>query len=97
VVPTIIALKEKAEAIKKEELERACNRLGELTPRQKKIIGSLANTIVNQLLHDAVVNLKKAALTPRGHLYAEALHELFNLPVEEARSRKETAVVEGGS
>ncbi|KYH33141.1 glutamyl-tRNA reductase [Neomoorella mulderi] len=96
VVPTIIALKEKAEAIKQAELERACNRLGELTPRQQKIIGSLANSIVNQLLHDAVVNLKKAALTPRGHLYAEALHELFNLPVEGAKSRKEAAAVEGG-
>jgi len=97
VVPTIIALKEKAEAIKLAELERACNRLGELTPKEQKIIGGLANSIVNQLLHDAVVNLKKAALTPRGHLYAEALQELFNLPGEEGDSRREKApAAEGG-
>ncbi|WP_258360548.1 glutamyl-tRNA reductase [Moorella sulfitireducens (nom. illeg.)] len=97
VVPIIVALKEKAETIKRAELERACNRLGDLTPRQKKIISSLANTVVNQFLHDAVVNLKKAALTPRGHLYAEALQELFNLPVDGASSQEETAAVEGGS
>jgi len=97
VVPTIIALKQKAEAIKDAELARACNRLGPLTPRQQKIIATLAGSIINQFLHDAVVNLKQAALTPRGHLYAEALHELFNLPVEGNQEGQEAATaVEGG-
>ncbi|MGI6286221.1 glutamyl-tRNA reductase [Neomoorella humiferrea] len=99
VVPTITALKEKAETIKAAELERAYNRLGELTPRQKKIVASLANSIANQLLHDVVVNLKKAAPTPRGHLYAEALHELFNLSegqgTEHGVDRKSPAAAEG--
>ncbi|BCV21381.1 glutamyl-tRNA reductase [Moorella sp. Hama-1] len=97
VVPTIVALKEKAGAIKEAEVRRACNRLGELTPRQQKIIATMANTIVNQLLHEAVVNLKTAALTSRGHLYAEALQQLFGLQVKDAQSAGEMAArVEGG-
>ncbi|MGI9952945.1 glutamyl-tRNA reductase [Moorellaceae bacterium AZ2] len=84
VVPTIIALKEKAEAIKEAELRRAFNRLGSPSPQEKKIIGSLANSIVNRLLHDVVINLKSAALSPQGHLYVEVLQNLFALKVGEA-------------
>ncbi|MCG0277855.1 MAG: glutamyl-tRNA reductase [Thermanaeromonas sp.] len=83
VVPTIVALKKKAEAIKEAELRRAFNRLGSPSPREKKIIGTLANSIVNQLLHDVVVNLKQAVFKPQGHLYVEALQELFGLEVKE--------------
>ncbi|MGI9862577.1 glutamyl-tRNA reductase [Moorella naiadis] len=97
VVPTIVALKEKASAIKDAEVRRACNRLGELTPRQQNIIAAMANTIVNQLLHEAVVNLKTAALTSRGHLYTEALQQLFGLQVNDDRPAGEKAArVEGG-
>ncbi|MDN5325906.1 MAG: glutamyl-tRNA reductase [Moorella sp. (in: firmicutes)] len=92
VVPTIVALKEKAGAIKNAEVRRACNRLGQLTPREQKIITSMATTIVNQLLHDVIVNLKAAALTPRGHLYAEALQELFELRVDNTLLGQEMAV-----
>ncbi|MDN5345062.1 MAG: glutamyl-tRNA reductase [Clostridia bacterium] len=99
VVPTIVALKERAETIKRAELERACNRLGELTPRERKIIASLASSIINQFLHDPIVNLKQAALTPRGHLYAEALQELFALPLagEGSPVGKATAAEGGGN
>lgn len=97
VVPTIVALKEKAGAIKNAEVRRACNRLGQLTPREQKIITSMATAIVNQLLHDAIVNLKAAALTPRGHLYVEALQELFELRVDHTLPGPDMAVsVEGG-
>lgn len=92
VVPTIVALKEKAEAIKEAELRRAFNRLGNPSAQEKKIIGSLANSIVNRLLHDVVVNLKNAALTPQGHLYVEMLHNLFGLQVEQVSLKPETQV-----
>ncbi|MBC7326029.1 MAG: glutamyl-tRNA reductase, partial [Moorella sp. (in: Bacteria)] len=57
VVPTIAALKQRAEQIKQNELRRAFNRLGELSPHEKKVIGSLANSIVNQLLHTPIARL----------------------------------------
>ncbi|MDK2821233.1 MAG: glutamyl-tRNA reductase [Clostridia bacterium] len=93
-VPTIVALKKKAESIKKSELTKAFNRLGDLTSREQKIISSLANTILNKFVHDAVINLKEAALTPEGHVYTKALQKLFNLSVEEDLSRQEKAAKE---
>ncbi|MGO0122855.1 glutamyl-tRNA reductase [Desulfothermobacter acidiphilus] len=84
VVPVIAALKERGETIKQRELKRALNRLGPLTPQQQKIILSLANSLVNQLLHAPVVRLKEMALTTRGHIYAGTLKELFDLEREAA-------------
>ncbi|ACX52370.1 glutamyl-tRNA reductase [Ammonifex degensii KC4] len=89
VVPLIAALKERGEEIKQRELKRALNRLGPLTPQQQKAVLSLANSLVNQLLHDPIVRLKELALTTRGHVYAEALQELFNLEIEKAEARSE--------
>ncbi len=82
VVPTVIALKERGNCIKEAELERALARLGPLTDKQKKVIGSLASSIVNQLLHEPITNLKEYASTHQGHLYTEILQNLFNLEVE---------------
>lgn len=79
-VPTITALKKLGEEIKQKELRRAFNRLGELSEHDRKVIGSLANSIVNQLLHMPVVRLKEYALTPQGQLYNEVLCHLFDLP-----------------
>ncbi|MGB9859088.1 MAG: glutamyl-tRNA reductase [Moorellaceae bacterium] len=94
VVPTIVALKEKAQAIKEAELRRAFNRLGAPSPQERKVIGSLANSLVNRLLHEVVVNLKAAALTPQGHFYVEMLQKLFGLKVEQSMdsSEAETAL-----
>ncbi|MEW5898101.1 MAG: glutamyl-tRNA reductase, partial [Bacillota bacterium] len=88
VVPTITALKERAEQIKQNELRRALNRLGELSAHDKKVIGSLANSIVNQLLHPPITRLKEYALTSEGHLYTEVLQNLFDLEVPEKREEQ---------
>lgn len=81
VVPTIAALKQWGEEIKQQELRRALNRLGELSDHDRKVIGSLANSIVNKMLHLPVTRLKEYALSPEGHLYTEVMHNLFELDV----------------
>jgi len=43
----------------------------------------MANSIVNQLLHTPIMNLKKYADTRQGHLYTEILQNLFDLDVDE--------------
>lgn len=83
VVPVITSLKQKGEQIKKQELQRALNRLGKVSDHEMKVISSMASSIVNQLLHSPVVNLKGVAATNEGHLYAEVLKALFDLEVEE--------------
>ena len=95
VVPTIVALKEKAEKIKKAELTRARNRLGTLSAREEKVLASLANSIVNQLLHDPIIQLKAAACSQQGHLITEVLQNLFQLSVskeDNSNAWEETAV-----
>jgi len=90
VVPTITALKIRGEEIKQKELTRAYNRLGELSDRERKIIGSMASTIVNQLLHTPVTQLKEFALTEKGPLYNQAIGELFCLEDSPGRQPEET-------
>lgn len=86
-IPTIVALQERAQQIKEVQLERALEHLGGLTPKQVKAIRSMANSIVNQLLHMPIKNLKEYANTRQGHLYTEILQNLFDLEVREEAER----------
>jgi len=88
VVPTISALKQWGEDIKRHELKHALNRLGQLSEHDKKVVCSLANSIVNQILHTPVTQLKNYALTNEGHLYTEVLQNLFCLDVPGQKSTK---------
>ncbi len=89
VVPTIIALKKWGDDIKQRELRRALNRLGELSEHDKKVVTSLANSIVNQMLHVPITQLKNYALTTEGHLYIEILQNLLNLNVPGQKPKKQ--------
>jgi glutamyl-tRNA reductase len=94
VIPTIVALKEKGREIKERELTKALNKLGTLTPKEEKAISTLANAIVNSLLHDPILNLKTHANTSQGHLYSEIAQNLFNLEIEGQQRRKNNEVKE---
>jgi glutamyl-tRNA reductase len=87
VVPTIVALKEKAEGLKKKELDRAFRRLGNLSEKDKKVISSCVSSVVNQLLHDAILQLKDVSYSTQGLFYAEVINKLFNLQIEEASEK----------
>lgn len=88
VVPTIIAYKEKVMSIKDTEVKRAMNKLGNISDKDRKTVESLANSIVNQLIHEPIVNLKESSTTHQGHMYAEIFQNLFNLEVEGQKSKK---------
>ncbi|MGE5418369.1 MAG: glutamyl-tRNA reductase [Acidobacteriota bacterium] len=94
VIPVVKALKQRGEDIKEAELERAMNRLGAVSAREEKIIRSLASSIVNQMMHFPVVNLKEMAVTNQGHLYAELTKKLFELQIE-VEENQAYAVSEG--
>lgn len=79
VVPVITSLKMHGETIKQHELKKAFNRLGKISDREQEIINSMANAIVNRLLHAPIVNLKTMAVSNQGHLYAEIVKNLFEL------------------
>jgi glutamyl-tRNA reductase len=79
VAPLISSLHERADAVRRAELERYRGRLGELDDRQAAAVEALTQGIVAKLLHDPTVGLKGAAGSPRGERLAEALRDLFDL------------------
>jgi glutamyl-tRNA reductase len=58
-VPTIVALREKAEEIKREEIEKLMNRFPDLDEKQRKAIEYMASAIINKLIHPATIALKE--------------------------------------
>lgn len=88
VVPVISALKKHGESIKQNELKKAFNKLGKVSERERDIITALANSVVNQLLHYPVVNLKEMAVSNQGHLYAEVVKKLFGLQLADEEQER---------
>ena len=58
-VPTVVALREKAEAIKKEEVEKMLNRFPGIGEKEKKAIEGMASSIINKLIHAPTVALRE--------------------------------------
>lgn len=77
--PTICALYHKAELVRQRELERAWQRLGELTPTQRAEIEWLTQSLVRKILHEPVVHLKQPSNGRRQNDYLEIARALFDL------------------
>jgi glutamyl-tRNA reductase len=58
VVPTIVAIREKVEAIRRRELEKALATLKDQAPRHRELLDSLTSSIVNKILHAPISSLK---------------------------------------
>merc|ERR1712113_1261778 len=83
-VPTIKALRAKAEAIRIPELEKAFSRLGnKLSNKQIKAVEELSKSIVNKLLHGPMTGLRCNSEDPNAMkhtlLNIEALDRMFLL------------------
>ncbi|MDH4100345.1 MAG: glutamyl-tRNA reductase [Nitrospirota bacterium] len=82
-VPTIVALREKIDGIRRTELEKALPRLDGLDEKQIKAVESLTNGIINKVLHDPMTTLKKEANGENAAMYVEAVRKMFNLDGKE--------------
>lgn len=79
-VPIIKSLREKAEKIMAQELEKTWPRLGEkLSDKEKEVIRTMTAAIVNKLLHGPITTLKQQAKLKDGSQYVEAVRHLFDL------------------
>jgi glutamyl-tRNA reductase len=76
VVPTIRALRERAESIRQIEIERTLAKLPELSPHQQDAINALSAAIVNKLLHQPITSMKNPE---SGGQLARVVQELFQL------------------
>jgi len=78
-VPTIRALRARAERVRQQELAKASARLAGLDERQRAAVEAVTRGLVNKLLHDPMVRGKALAARPDGDLYVAALRELYGL------------------
>jgi glutamyl-tRNA reductase len=78
-VPTIRALRTRAEQVRQQELAKVSTRLAGLDERQRAAVEAVTRGLVNKLLHDPMVRGKTLAARPDGDLYVAALRELYGL------------------
>ncbi|MFD2670511.1 glutamyl-tRNA reductase [Marinicrinis sediminis] len=89
VTPVIRALQEKAARIHQETMESMFNKLPDLDEREKKVIRKLTKSIVNQMMHDPILNLKEMATDKNSHESIELFTKFFALEdVLESREEK---------
>jgi glutamyl-tRNA reductase len=79
VAPLVTSLRERAEELRLNELERHSSKLATLDPPTREVIDQVTRGLMNKLLHEPTVRLKDAAGSARGELYADALAALFAL------------------
>ncbi len=79
VVPTIKALREQFENIRKLEVEKTLPGLKNITEKEKKSLEAMTSAIINKILHHPVTHLKKEHDSAEGDLYIEATRKLFDL------------------
>ena len=77
--PTAAALIEKADEIRRAEIERMQPQLREMTPEQIEAVEHLSRRMVAKIFHTPLARAKKTANTKQGSLYLDALRELFEL------------------
>jgi glutamyl-tRNA reductase len=93
VVPTISALRETGEAIVQQVLAENATRWEALSDADRERLEVFARAIVQRLLHEPTVRLKRVAEEDTGYVYLQVLRELFGFdagaeaePVAEVRS-----------
>ena len=77
-VPTIVALREKAEAIRAAELQKTLAALKDLGPRERAALESMTEAIVNKILHTPITRLKQRGSRVET-FYIDALRRLFGI------------------
>lgn len=77
--PVIRSLREKAEAIRQEELAHAMARLPNLSDDERAVVADTTRLIMNKFLNDAMVSMRRWGSDDAKHSYLEAVRELFRL------------------
>ena len=79
VVPTIVSLKDKAELIRQAEIRKSLSSLGPLSSHQMRGLETLTLSIVEKILNDPIVLLKRKSERPQAAAYLDLTRRLFNL------------------
>jgi glutamyl-tRNA reductase len=79
VVPIIVEMREQADMIRRDEMEKAIRRMPDLTPEMERQIEAMTASIVNKILHSPTTRLRGEANGPNAADYADLTRYLFGL------------------
>jgi len=79
VTPTIVALREKFEEIRKKELEKTFSLHPNFSDKERKSLEAMTSAIINKILHEPVTILKKKDEGLMVDLYLDAIRAIFQL------------------
>jgi glutamyl-tRNA reductase len=77
---TIISLRERFEAVRRNEIRRMRGRLGNLSSDQENVVESLSRGIVEKVLQAPVEMLLTIAVASHSDSILETVRKIFNLP-----------------
>ena len=80
IIPTVVALRARFEAIRRAELDRLQPRLSGLPPEAQAQVDHITRLIVEKLLHTPTEQLKAISDNSLAATYSDALNRLFSLP-----------------
>jgi glutamyl-tRNA reductase len=79
VVPTIVSLKEKAEAIRRSEMKKSLGGFKGLSPEQMQLLEALTQSIAEKIINDPILLLKRKADRSTRDSYLDMARQLFKL------------------
>ena len=79
VIPTIVSLRERLEAIRAGEVKRTLARLPGATPETREAIEAMSTAIVNKILHAPITKLRESSRAGSPRSWLDLVHELFGL------------------
>ncbi len=88
VVPTIVSLREKAEQIRKAEIHKTLSQLDSLSGGEIEAINILTRSVVNKLLHDPILFLKRISTRSRKDSYLDVARKLFHLDEDQPETEE---------
>jgi glutamyl-tRNA reductase len=87
IIPTVVALRQRFEAIRRSELERLEPKLASLPPEARARLDEITHLIVEKLLLTPTEQLKAVSDEAMVVAYADALNRLFSLAAEREAAR----------
>jgi len=82
VEPTIKAMREKAEEMRRAEVLKTLSRFPQLGGKERDSVEAMTRTIVNKILHRPITTLKRESSKEGSALYVELARDLFGLDDE---------------
>jgi glutamyl-tRNA reductase len=79
VKPIIVNMRQKAEQIRQQEVDRILHRLGDVDPQTRQQLQFFSRSLVNKLLHEPTIRLKDKAAREEAAIYSAVISDLFGL------------------